>query len=177
MAKTRAQRKAERRKEEARRAREGTPPVADSEAQHSTQVPESADVAEAELAERGADLEELKRATPAEADAAPAYVEPTAPKPSRREARKQKRLEERERQRRARESEARRQPREAPVERRRGRVSGFIASCWAELRRVQWPDRETLIQASGVTLLFIAVVGGYLGALDAVFNWVVQRIL
>jgi preprotein translocase SecE subunit len=56
-------------------------------------------------------------------------------------------------------------------------VVGFLISCWAELKRVQWPDRETLIQASAVTLVFIAVAAAYLGALDALFNFVVQRIL
>ena len=54
---------------------------------------------------------------------------------------------------------------------------GFLVSCWAELKRVQWPDRDTLIQASAVTVLFIAVAAAYLGALDAVFNWLVQRLL
>ena len=66
---------------------------------------------------------------------------------------------------------------EAPAERQRGGVVGFIASCWAELKRVQWPDRETLIQASAITLIFIAIMAAYLGVLDAIFNWLVQRIL
>ncbi len=47
----------------------------------------------------------------------------------------------------------------------------------AELKRVQWPDRETLIQATAITVVFIAVMAAYLGVLDAVFNWLVQRIL
>ena len=54
---------------------------------------------------------------------------------------------------------------------------GFLASCVAELRRVQWPTRETLIQASAVTLVFIAVAAAYLGVLDGAFNWLVQRVL
>ena len=54
---------------------------------------------------------------------------------------------------------------------------GFFASCWAELKRVQWPDRETLIQASAITLVFITIMAAYLGILDAIFNWLVQRIL
>jgi preprotein translocase SecE subunit len=54
---------------------------------------------------------------------------------------------------------------------------GFFVSCIAELRRVQWPDRDTLIQASAVTLVFITVAAAYLGVLDASFNWLVQRIL
>ena len=56
-------------------------------------------------------------------------------------------------------------------------VAGVLASCVAELKRVQWPDRETLIQASAITLIFITIMAAYLGVLDAVFNWLVQRII
>ena len=62
-------------------------------------------------------------------------------------------------------------------ERQRGAVIGFFISCWAELKRVQWPDRETLVQASAITLVFIAVAAAYLGALDALFSFLVKRIL
>ena len=65
-------------------------------------------------------------------------------------------------------------PRRRP---QRGRVMAFFASCIAELRRVQWPTRETLIQASAVTIVFIAVAAAYLGVLDAAFNWLIQRII
>jgi preprotein translocase SecE subunit len=186
VAKTRAQRKAERRRREAQQARQGGAPAAESEAQHRTQVPESADVAEAELAEHGADLDALKEAPPA-GDQIPAEA-PEAPAPSRADvgrpaeaedklSRRARRREERERRQRAKEQERRRQPREEQVERPRGAVIGFLVSCWAELKRVQWPDRETLIQASAVTLVFIAIMAAYLGVLDAIFNWLVQRIL
>ena len=175
MAKSRAQRKAEQRRRQARgeTAPQRTP--SDTEAQHDTQVPESADVTEAELAERGVDLDEL-RSDP----------EPEAPAPSRSETapasektltrREQKRLE-RERRDAARASVERRKPREAAAPPERGRVMGFLASCVAELRRVQWPTRDTLIQASAVTVVFIAVAAAYLGVLDAAFNWLVQRII
>jgi preprotein translocase subunit SecE len=195
MAKTRAQRKAERRRREQRRAAQG---ITETEAQHDTQVPETADVAEAELAERGADLDALREqgeqqpAAPApsradvgvpgaapvgfgEVEEAPSEVE-EAPADDKITRRERKRVEREQRQR-AKESEARRRPREEPVERSRGRVMGFLASCWAELKRVQWPDRDTLIQASAVTLIFIAVAAAYLGVLDAIFNQVVQLIL
>jgi preprotein translocase SecE subunit len=182
VAKTRAQRKAERRRREAQQARQGGQPT-EAQAQHDTQVPESADVAEAELAEQGADLEALKEAPTDGGDAAP----PEAPAPSRadvgvpetddRISRRARKREERERRQRAKESERRRQRREEAPERQRGPVIGFLISCWAELKRVQWPDRETLIQASAVTLVFIAILAAYLGVLDAIFNWLVQRIL
>jgi preprotein translocase SecE subunit len=187
MAKSRAQRKAEQRKRQAREQRgDGQ---AQAKAQHDTQVPESADVVEAELAEQGADLDEL-RSEPAEVS------EPEAPAPSRAEtapsraaaelpaeapadkiSRREQRRQERERKKAAQASVERRRPREEPVERDRGRVMGFLASCVAELRRVQWPDRETLIQASAVTLIFIAVAATYLGVLDGAFNWLVQRVI
>jgi preprotein translocase SecE subunit len=161
-------------------------------------VPESAEVVEAELAEQGADLDTLKGAPveeatveeapapePAPADAA---EDLPAPAPSRadvgapeaapdRISRRDRRREEKERERRRKESEKRRRTVAEAPERRRGPVIGFIVSCWAELKRVQWPDRETLIQASAVTLVFIAIAAAYLGALDALFNFLVQNLL
>jgi preprotein translocase SecE subunit len=194
VAKTRAQRKAERRKREAQQRRQSTAErTVESRAQHDTQVPESADVVEAELAEQGANLDEL-RDGPAttQPEASAATETPAAPAPSRADvgqpeqaeaeaevkpSRRERRQAERERRQRAKQSQARRQRRDEPVERQRGRVVGFLVSCWAELKRVQWPDRETLIQASAVTLLFIAVAAAYLGALDAIFNQLVQLII
>ena len=184
MAKTRAQRKAERRKREERQGAQAR--TSPTQAQHDTQVPESADVVEAELAEQGADLDALREEGEAAPQApAPSRADVGAPAASEAEAasaedkisRRARRQAEREQRRKAKESEQRRKPRDEPVERPRGRVVGFLISCWAELKRVQWPDRETLIQASAVTLIFIAVAAAYLGALDAVFNQVVQLIL
>ena len=63
------------------------------------------------------------------------------------------------------------------AEKRRGPIIGFLVSCWAELKRVQWPDRDTLVQALAVTFIFVAVMAAYLGGLDAAFNWLIQRII
>jgi preprotein translocase SecE subunit len=189
VAKSRAQRKAEQRKRQARREQQGD---GQAQAQRRTQVPESADVAEAELAEQGANLEEL-RGEPAEPEAPapsrgetapakeaaelPAEAPPAAAPAEDRITRRERKRLERERKQAAKESVERRRPREEPVERERGRVMGFLASCVAELRRVQWPNRETLIQATAVTIVFIAVAAAYLGVLDGAFNWLVQRVL
>jgi preprotein translocase subunit SecE len=187
VAKTRAQRKAEQRRRQAEQARKGATPAEQARAQHDTQVPESADVIEAELAEHGADLDALKGAPPADGAEAPApsradvgRPEPAAepePEVADKISRRARRAEERARKQQIKESEKRRAPKQAPVERQRGGIVGFIVSCWAELKRVQWPDRETLIQASAITLIFIAIMAAYLGVLDAIFNWLVQRIL
>jgi preprotein translocase SecE subunit len=184
VAKSRAQRKAERRKREAQQARQAEAERRDeSRAQHDTQVPESADVVEAELAERGADIDALreegesdgkskkpKAPAPSRADVGQPEDVESRPKESRRERKRREREE-------AQAKEERRRAREKkPVvqEKQRGAVTGFIASCWAELKRVQWPDRDTLVQASAVTVLFVAVMATYLGILDAVFSQLVD---
>ena len=107
---------------------------------------------------------------------------PDAPKPRsarRAEAKAAKEAEKRardEQKRREREQVAKKQ-KQATAQRQRGGVIGFLVSCWAELKKVQWPDRETLIQATAVTILFVAVAATYLGALDALFNFLIKRIL
>ena len=172
MAKTRAQRKAERRAREAQQGREGKRP-SDTRAQHDTQVPKSGDVAEVEAVEAGmaAGAPETQLETP---DAPqPSRAERRAAEKQRKEADKRRREDER---RKEREQLARRQ-KQAQAERQRGGVIGFLASCWAELKRVQWPDRETLVQATAVTIIFVAIAAAYLGALDAAFNFLIKRIL
>jgi preprotein translocase SecE subunit len=207
MAKTRAQRKAERRAREAQQRRQGDRGQAerardsDSAAQHATQVPESGEVAEVEAIEAGIEAgapeselelpeappaEELPEAPAEELPEAPVEEIPEAPAPARvsradrrAERRRQKEEERRQEDERRERQRAREQKlrQTAAEERKRGPVLGFLASCVAELRRVQWPDRETLVQASAVTIVFVAVAAAYLGALDAVFNFLVKRIL
>ncbi len=174
MAKSRAQRKAERRaREEQERKLIGTTRDSESHAQHDTQVPVSGDIAEIEAVERGM------------AAGAPeaALDTPDAPKPSRAEKRAEvKALKETEKRKRSeqkrRESEQlAKKEKQAQAQRQRGGVIGFLTSCWAELKKVQWPDRDTLVQATAVTIIFVAVAATYLGALDAAFSFLVKQIL
>jgi preprotein translocase subunit SecE len=75
-------------------------------------------------------------------------------------------------------TEARR-ARQAPHEQRhhRNRLLSFLIAVWAELQRVEWPDRQTLTMLTGVVLLFVVVMGAYLGLLDAIFSKVIDKIL
>jgi preprotein translocase SecE subunit len=59
----------------------------------------------------------------------------------------------------------------------RGRVIGFLIASWAELQRVQWPNRSQLTSLTGITLAFVLLVGGYLGLLDAIFSRLIRAIL
>ena len=42
---------------------------------------------------------------------------------------------------------------------------------------MQWPDRDTLVQASAVTLLFVAIAAAYLGVLDAIFTRLIDLLI
>jgi preprotein translocase subunit SecE len=66
---------------------------------------------------------------------------------------------------------------EAEAHRERPRVIQFLVAVWAELQRVQWPDRQALVTLTGVVLGFVLIAGGYLGLLDAIFSELIQAIL
>jgi len=175
MAKTRAQRKAERRAREAQEARQArSEGRSESEAQHDTQVPESGDIAEIKAIEVGmaAGAPEQSLDTP-DAPAAPSRAERRALQKEQREKDKRRQAE----QKRQEQERLAKKQKQAAEERSRGRVFGFLASCWAELKRVQWPDRETLVQASAVTVIFVAVAAIYLGALDSAFSFLLDHLL
>jgi len=53
------------------------------------------------------------------------------------------------------------------------RFINFLRASWAELQRVQWPDRRQVAQATGVVLGFVIIAGLYLGLAD----WVAQKIV
>jgi preprotein translocase subunit SecE len=128
----------------------------------STPVPDpldhaSADVDEAELAERGAippgvgedDPDDFERAPDdVEGDLVPHETDPAVAE------------------------EQRRRP-----GRRRGGVLGFLRNSWEELKRVQWPDRRHVGQATAVVIGFVILAGGYLGLMDAIFKPLVNAIL
>jgi preprotein translocase SecE subunit len=57
------------------------------------------------------------------------------------------------------------------------RAIGFLRASWAELQRVQWPDRRQVFQATAVVLGFVAIAGLYLGAADTVAKEIVEFIL
>jgi preprotein translocase subunit SecE len=70
-----------------------------------------------------------------------------------------------------------RRGREAEAHKDRSRVVQFLLAVWAELQRVQWPNRQALVTLTGVVLGFVLIAGGYLGLLDAIFSELIQAIL
>ena len=68
----------------------------------------------------------------------------------------------------ARQQTGRREP--AP----RGR---FVRESWGELKKVEWPGRSQVIQATIVVIIACAIVGAYLFAADRVFQPLVELLI
>ena len=64
-----------------------------------------------------------------------------------------------------------------PTKRGASRFLAFIRASWAELQRVQWPDRRQVAQATAVVLGFVVIAGAYLGLADAVAQEIVDIII
>jgi preprotein translocase subunit SecE len=60
---------------------------------------------------------------------------------------------------------------------RGGRARNFIAESWGELKKVEWPGQQQLIQGVVVVLVACFVVGVFLYSADLVFKRLVENIL
>src|SRR4051812_35778011 len=65
----------------------------------------------------------------------------------------------------------------APKKRGISAFPAFVKASWAELQRVQWPDRLQVAQATAVVLGFVVIAGAYLGLADAAAQKVIDFIL
>jgi len=71
-------------------------------------------------------------------------------------------------------------PRRERAARQRGggnRLTTFLRNSWEELKRVQWPDRRQVAQATAVVVGFVIIIGAYLGLADWVFGKLVDAII
>ena len=95
-----------------------------------------------------------------------------APQKETREQRKERRRQERA-------ARARPAKSQAGQETQRAGLGQFVRECWAELKRVQWPTRPVLVQATAVVIITCLIVGVYLYALDTVFSklagWLITK--
>src|SRR5918997_5001136 len=58
--------------------------------------------------------------------------------------------------------------------RQRGR---FVKEAWAELQKVEWPNRNQVVQGTIVVIIACVIVGTYLYAADQVFKPFVRTVL
>ena len=52
-----------------------------------------------------------------------------------------------------------------------------LAESWAELKKVAWPTRETVIRLTLLVVAVSVVVGVYIFVLDRIFNTLVDQVL
>jgi preprotein translocase SecE subunit len=56
------------------------------------------------------------------------------------------------------------------------RRSNFVVEAWAELKKVEWPGQNQVIQGTVVVLIACLVVGSYLYLNDQVWKQVVSKV-
>ena len=84
---------------------------------------------------------------------------------------------------RARTRQAAVRPAQQPPKTQTGRRGGgggsrrFIAECWAELKKVDWPGQRQVLTGTVVVIIACAIVGTYLWLADLVFQPLVERLL
>lgn len=67
----------------------------------------------------------------------------------------------------------------APARKQRTGFPQFVRECIAELKKVQWPTRRHLWQASAVVVVVTVVLGVYIALLDSVLtkvaSWLIDQ--
>ena len=179
MARTRQKRKAKRREQQLKAAprtaaarQQPTNPAEEAVIQAAESL-EAAD--ELEQIETGVEPEEARATATEDLDGVSAETAETAEAAETKPARKERRPEPRQERPRERKPAPERVKEKEP--RKRGRVTNFLVQVWAELRRVQWPDRNQVTQATGVVVVFCFIAGAYLALWDWVFTRFVTWIL
>jgi len=59
----------------------------------------------------------------------------------------------------------------------RGRVGivAFAQECWAELQKVTWPTRETIVRLTLIVVVISALIAAYIFAFDNVFTFLITQ--
>jgi len=164
LARTRQKRKAKRREEQQKATRRSA-----AAKERPMNPAEQAVIDQAEALEVADELEEkLEPAAPAKAEPEPEA--PAAKPPAQRRERQPREAKKPERRK-------EQKPARGREVRQRGRVTNFLVQVWAELRRVQWPDRNQVTQATGVVIVFCFLAGAYLALWDFLFSELVTWLL
>ncbi len=56
------------------------------------------------------------------------------------------------------------------------RLRRYLREVRAELTKVEWPNRQEMTAMTTVTVLLLVLMASYLGAADALFTWVFQKL-
>jgi preprotein translocase subunit SecE len=65
----------------------------------------------------------------------------------------------------------------AAAPRRRNGLFQFIAECWAELKKVEWPTQRQVMTGTVVVIIACTIVGTYLWGVDLALKPFVKNVL
>jgi len=57
------------------------------------------------------------------------------------------------------------------------RLFTYLQEARAELAKVEWPNRSQAIRLTVVVIVFSFVLASFIGGVDYVFSWVVQKVI
>jgi preprotein translocase subunit SecE len=55
-------------------------------------------------------------------------------------------------------------------------IRQYFEESWAELRKVAWPDRRTVINLTLIVIGVSIVIGAYIAVLDTAMHFVLQQV-
>jgi preprotein translocase subunit SecE len=58
-----------------------------------------------------------------------------------------------------------------------GRIRIYLNEAWAELRKVAWPTRQTVVNLTLIVLAVSIAVGAYIAVLDLGFTGLLDQVL
>ena len=53
----------------------------------------------------------------------------------------------------------------------------YLTESWAELKKVAWPTRETVVRLTLLVVAVSVVIGVYIYVLDRIFNTLVDQVI
>ena len=65
----------------------------------------------------------------------------------------------------------------SPIEREPRRRGGFLRESWAELHKVDWPNRSQVVQGTVAVIIATMIVGAYLWGVDQLVRPFVRKFL
>jgi preprotein translocase subunit SecE len=58
-----------------------------------------------------------------------------------------------------------------------GRLRNYLSEAWAELKKVAWPTRSTVINLTLIVIAVSVAVGAYIAVIDAALTAVLDQVL
>ncbi|MEP7082369.1 MAG: preprotein translocase subunit SecE [Chloroflexota bacterium] len=56
-------------------------------------------------------------------------------------------------------------------------IRRYLVESWAELKKVAWPSRETVIRLTVLVVSVSFAIGVYIFVLDRIFNTIIDQVL